>query len=306
VGHIQQVREWISSRGRKVICAIALALSKPVRFAWSRLKKRRNLEKFFLAAPGAAQQALSTALDQEQISVPLRDGLRIYAIGDVHGRADLLEKLLDQIEADCADYEQDVFLVFLGDYIDRGFQSRQVIEVLLSDRVQKYEVAFLKGNHEEALLTFMSDYTHGPKWAAFGGRETLVSYGVQPPKSMSLNDDWQRAQDDFIRALPSTHQIFLLSLPTSLQIGPYGFVHAGLRPGVPFDEQTDRDRLWIRDEFLKSSQPTDVLVVHGHTPTVEPFADNRRINVDTGAYFTGRLTAVKLEGGEIAFLSTQT
>jgi len=283
--------------------------ARSVRGAYTRLTSfRRQSGSLDAGAGGDGEAAPSaqTASDAPltQNNEPLRPGLRLYAVGDVHGRADLLDALIGKIETDSADFEGDIGLIFLGDYVDRGFQSRQVIEILLSERLEKYETSFLKGNHEDAMLSFVSDHTFGPKWAAFGGRETLVSYGIRPPKSMSLNGDWKRAHTEFVAALPKEHELFLMSLPTSLQVGPYGFVHAGLRPGVPFAEQSDKDRLWIRDEFLKSSQKADVFVVHGHTPSDQPFVDNRRINVDTGAYFTGRLTAVKLEGDEVAFLST--
>jgi len=230
----------------------------------------------------------------------------VYAIGDIHGRADLLENLLDQIDADATGFEGSVHIVFLGDYIDRGFQSRQVIEILLSDRLLPYQAHFLKGNHEDALLSFLSDAEFGPKWAAYGGRETMVSYGVRPPRSMSLNSEWETAHNEFLKSFPNAHLSFFRGLPTSLKIGGYGFVHAGMRPGRSFDDQSDHDLMWIRDEFLSGESQFDVKVVHGHTPTDAPYNDNRRINVDTGAYFTGRLTAVKLTGKTVDFIATQT
>lgn len=231
---------------------------------------------------------------------------RVYAIGDVHGRADLLERLLDKIEADISGFEGTAHLVFLGDYIDRGLQSRQVIEILLSDRLKPFEAYFLKGNHEDALLSFLSDPGFGPKWAAYGGRETLVSYGVRPPRSLSLNSEWEKAHDAFLKAIPNVHQKFLMTLPTSVRIGGYGFAHAGLRPGKTFAEQNDEDLMWIRDEFLGGKSTFDVMVVHGHTPVDQPHSDHRRINVDTGAYFTGRLTAAKLTGTTVEFIATDT
>lgn len=238
---------------------------------------------------------------------PLLDGdARVYAIGDIHGRADLLERLLDKIEADIEGFEGKAHLVFLGDYIDRGLQSRQVIEILLSDRLEPFETHFLKGNHEDAILSFLADPGFGPKWAAYGGRETLVSYGVRPPRSLSLNTEWERAHDAFLKAIPNVHQKFLMTLPTSVRIGGYGFAHAGLRPGKTFAEQSDDDLMWIRDEFLGGKSTFDVMVVHGHTPVDQPHSDHRRINVDTGAYFTGRLTAAKLTGTTVEFIATDT
>lgn len=236
----------------------------------------------------------------------LDDETLVYAIGDIHGRADLLENLLDRIDDDAKGFQGEVHVVFLGDYIDRGFQSRQVIEILLSDRLTIYQTHFLKGNHEDALLSFLSDADFGPKWAAYGGRETMVSYGVKPPRSMTLNAEWGAAHNDFLKRFPNAHQLFFRGLPARVKIGGYGFVHAGMRPGRSFEEQSDYDLMWIRDEFLRGDAAFDVKVVHGHTPTNAPYNDDRRINVDTGAYFTGRLTAVKLTGQSVEFISTIT
>ena len=184
----------------------------------------------------------------------------VYAIGDIHGRADLLEDLLNQIDADAMDFEGNVHIVFLGDYIDRGFQSREVIEILLSDRLLPYRAHFLKGNHEDALLSFLSDAEFGPKWAAYGGRETMVSYGVRPPRSMSLNSEWETAHNDFLKRFPNAHLTFLRGLSTRVKIGGYGFVHAGMRPGRTFEDQSDHDLMWIRDEFLSGESQFDVKV----------------------------------------------
>ncbi len=259
-----------------------------------------------------AKPSPSLAQKEEQVvQIKRRDGplldpdTLVYAIGDIHGRADLLEKLLDRIDADAENFDGAVHVVFLGDYIDRGLQSRQVIETLLSDRMARYETYFLKGNHEDALLSFLSDPGFGPKWAAYGGRETLVSYGVKPPRSMSLNSEWDEAHDAFLKAFPNAHQTFFRTLPTRVQIGGYGFVHAGLKPGKKFAEQEDHDLMWIRDEFLDGNSSFDVMVVHGHTPIDAPHHDHRRINVDTGAYFTGRLTAAKLTGQSVGFIATE-
>jgi len=230
----------------------------------------------------------------------------VYAIGDIHGRADLLQLLLDQIDEDANGFSGEVHLVFLGDYIDRGFQSRQVVDILLSDRLSRYRAHFLKGNHEDALLSFLSDAEFGPKWATYGGRETLISYGVKPPRSLSLNAEWRDVHNEFLKSFPNSHLKFFRGLPTRVKIGGYGFVHAGLRPGRTFEEQYDYDLMWIRDEFLHADATFDVKVVHGHTPTQAPYNDDRRINVDTGAYFTGRLTAVKLTGQSVNFIATQT
>ena len=237
---------------------------------------------------------------------PLGEDDVIYAIGDIHGRADLLEQLIQIIEADADRHGKPATLVFLGDYVDRGFQSKQVIDTLIGDRLAGFDVHCLKGNHEEAMLTFVSDPDFGPRWSAYGGRETLVSYGVRPPRSQTRMDEWLIAHEHFVTVFPKEHELFLMQLRSSVQLGPYGFVHAGVRPGIPFAQQEDKDLLWIRDEFLNSPSAHEFVIVHGHTPVSAPFRDDRRINVDTGAYFSGRLTAARLDRETVDFLSTKT
>lgn len=231
----------------------------------------------------------------------------VYAIGDVHGRADLLKGLMKVIESDENTGEEKPHIVFLGDYIDRGFQSRDVIEMLidLADD-QQYETVFLKGNHEQAMLHFLSDHNIGPEWANFGGRETLISYNVAPPKSVEAAEEWHPIQKQLQRTIPKSHVEFLEQLVVSHKIGPYAFVHAGVRPGIPYEEQSDEDLMWIRDEFLSANGKEDLFIVHGHTPVDSPYLDHRRVNVDTGAYFTGRLTAVKIFQGRMSFLNNKT
>lgn len=236
----------------------------------------------------------------------LPTGAAVYAIGDVHGRADLLKALLDVIEEDCKASTDRPHLVFLGDYIDRGFQSRDVISTLIElGRDDAYETTFLKGNHEQAMLRFLQDHKIGPDWAAFGGRETLISYGISPPKSVNVEDEWEPIQKELVQSIPQQHVDFLEQLTVSHRIGPYGFVHAGVKPGVPYEQQSDEDRMWIRDEFLNAKDKEDLFIVHGHTPVNAPYSDHRRVNVDTGAYFTGRLTAVKIMGDKMSFLTNQ-
>lgn len=254
-------------------------------------------------SPNAGATPAQTVTDTGD-GPPLEPGQRIYAIGDIHGRADLLANLINLIDEDVAGYEGNASIIFLGDYIDRGFQSRQVIDLILGGRLSNYDVYCLKGNHEEAMLQFIADPEFGPRWASYGGRETLVSYGVRPPRNQTRLEDWRDVHAALVSSMPSEHEQFLLKLLPSVRIGRYGFVHAGLRPGVPFDQQTERDLYWIREEFLNDTKPLDVIAVHGHTPVDKPFWDHRRINVDTGAYISGRLTAVRLETNTVAFLST--
>lgn len=230
---------------------------------------------------------------------------RVYAIGDIHGRADLLFKLMDLIHEDVENSEESrIVLIFLGDYVDRGFQSKEVIDYLLSDAMDQYETYFLKGNHEAAFETFLSDSAFGPQWARFGGAETLMSYGIQPPRAKTQTNEWEAVCRQLNDVLPNQHRSFLSSLSLYATLGDYVFVHAGLRPGQALENQTEKDILWIREEFLKDEGVFDRVVVHGHTPISAPHHDFRRIGVDTGAYLTGKLSAACLVGNRVSFLST--
>lgn len=244
------------------------------------------------------------------------EGTCIYAIGDIHGRADLLEILIDRIKSDSAALPEgtQVQIVFLGDYIDRGLQSRRVIDFFLGDELDDFETVFLMGNHEEALLRFFDDEDFGKQWVRYGGGETLYSYGFQPPNSRAslsshesmaaAQEAWRRVWEGFREKLPEDHLEFYRSLKHYHIEGDYLFVHAGLRPDVSLEEQTQRDMLWIRDEFLDDSGQFQHLIVHGHTPTEGIVYDGRRIGLDTGAFISGRLSAARLFGSEVIFLST--
>jgi serine/threonine protein phosphatase 1 len=259
-------------------------------------------------APATKKRTSETAVSQPAPSAAvIPDGRRVYAVGDIHGRADLLQRLLDTIATDAANggFTGRPVLIFLGDYVDRGFQSRDVIEILLKNKlISAFDAHFLKGNHEAAMLNFLSNPDFGPRWAEFGGVETLVSYGVRPPRSRTGSDEWVRASRELGERLPPEHRQFLESLAPSVRIGGYAFVHAGVRPGVPIAQQSEQDLLWIRETFLKDRRPLEAVIVHGHTPVSVPYRDDRRIAVDTGAYLSGRLTAVRLEGDRVDFIMT--
>jgi serine/threonine protein phosphatase 1 len=238
-------------------------------------------------------------------SEPSTGGRLVYAIGDVHGRLDLLEDLLEQIMVDlnATKPAEAAALVLLGDYVDRGACSREVIDCLirLKDRPD-IELRALKGNHEEALLGFLADPQSGPPWLQNGGAATLASYGVAAPQTRLPPEIWQTASEAFAEALPPEHLSFLQNLELYVEYGDYVFVHAGLRPGVPIDHQTERDLLWIRKEFLEETRRFAKVVVHGHTPEPEPFMGDVRLGVDTGAYATGVLSAARLYGTERSIL----
>jgi serine/threonine protein phosphatase 1 len=228
-------------------------------------------------------------------------GRRIYAVGDVHGRADLLSDLFKRIDDDLkARPIADSIQVFLGDYIDRGPNSRQVIDLLIARRRQ-HNVLFLKGNHEECALKFLIDPTVFSEWRNMGGLSTLVSYGVVPTR----RDDPQsqhEASTAFRQALPDSHRRFIQGLALSFGCGDFFFVHAGARPGIQLQRQSQQDLLWIRDDFLMHEEDFGMIVVHGHTPLYEPDIRWNRINIDTGAYATGRLTCLVLEEDDMGFL----
>lgn len=238
------------------------------------------------------------------------EGQCLYAIGDVHGRYELLNMLIEQIEADTKELPDgtEVTIVFLGDYIDRGLQSNQVIDLLSGDRLKDFNCVYLLGNHEDALLRFWNDPSFGEKWARFGGGETLLSYGLMPPSASmgarTTRESWQRVWTDFRRVFPKQHLDFISDLKHYYQAGDYVFVHAGLRPGRTLEEQDADDLIWIRDEFLDHGQPFEQFVVHGHSVTQDVHLDDRRLGLDTGAYMTGVLTAARLFGDKISFLKT--
>jgi len=228
---------------------------------------------------------------------------RIYAIGDIHGRADLLTQLHEKIQIDAERYKGKKTIVYLGDYVDRGEQSRQVIEILLSEPLDEFESIHLKGNHEQAMMDFIEFPDAAAAWLSFGGREALNSYGIPLAHIPSMNEVGEIAQklDD---KLPDSHREFMLNSPHSWQCGSYYFVHAGIRPGVNLDEQTIEDQLWIREDFLGSTLSHGTIVVHGHSITMVPEFLPNRIGIDTGAFTTGVLTCLVLENDEHRILQT--
>jgi serine/threonine protein phosphatase 1 len=224
-------------------------------------------------------------------SIP--SGQRVYATGDVHGRADLLANLFTRIDADLQTRPaRNSVQVFLGDYIDRGPESRQVIELLIGRR-KIHNVIPLKGNHEQCALNVLHDPSLLAQWKSIGGLNTILSYGVTPVWTDSQS--MSAVAIAFANNLPEHHLRFLQNLPLSFTCGDFFFVHAGARPGIRLQEQSENDLLWIREDFLLHEEDFGKVVVHGHTPTLEPDIRPNRINIDTGAYATGRLTCLVLE-----------
>lgn len=235
------------------------------------------------------------------------EGKLVYAIGDIHGRLDLLTVLMETIIVHAEhlkqqDYALEGTIVFVGDYIDRGQHSKQVIDYILYDLPDEFDVVYLKGNHEEMLLAYLEDAEKGYVWTLNGGTETLRSYGIlrsaQEPDVMQM----ENLRKEFIRAMPTQHYQFLRILSPYQVIGDYCFVHAGLRPGVPIDNQEEKDLLWIRQDFLGSDFDFGKVVVHGHTPEKEVQMRSNRIGIDTGAFMTNILTAVALYDDKMEFL----
>ncbi len=235
------------------------------------------------------------------------DGRILYAVGDVHGRLDALNSLLQAISADLSQSSLPgkAALIFLGDYVDRGSWSRDVVDTLISlQTISEIEVVTLLGNHEQILLNFLGDAAVGATWALYGGGATLASYGIEAPALGASVEDWEDARIAFAAALPLAHLSFFKNLQLICVIGDFAFVHAGLRPGVAIADQTSHDLLWIRDEFTQSRARHEKVVVHGHTPAEAPYDGATRIGVDTGAYATGVLSAVRLMGSSRRFLTT--
>ena len=229
------------------------------------------------------------------------EGLRLYAVGDTHGHLTLARALFGKIEADLARNPPPRHrIVMLGDYCDRGPETRGLIDFLI-EQGNHHDMVYLLGNHDQRMLEFpdMADET-GEAFLHFGGRETLASYGIDADAATSL----RAAGKAFGRALPSSHRRFLGDALLCHEEGDYFFCHAGVKPGIAFEAQQPADLLWIRHEFLQHQGDFGKVVVHGHTPWDRVDIQPNRINVDTGAYDTGILSCVVLEGRDIRVLQT--
>ena len=261
-------------------------------------------------------------------------GTVVYAVGDIHGRADLLARLLDGIRADAARRTAPRrVLITLGDYVNRGPECRAVIDLLRAPGLDGFEVIHLSGNVEQAMLRYLDgEMAIAINWLEYGGIETAASYGVACPQprrhdehsleAMRWHDGYQDAygatlppqpeeiadletlRQTLTAALPSEHLAFLRGLRTMWREGGYCFVHAGIVPGVPIEAQAERDCMWIRRRFLDSELDHGAVVVHGHSISPEPEVRHNRIGIDTGAYKSGVLTCLVLDGTERSFLQT--
>lgn len=234
-------------------------------------------------------------------------GRRAYAVGDIHGRADLFAALIDAIEEDDAQRNRTVAampgeappvattIVLLGDLIDRGPDSATVLS-LAQDWQLARSVRILCGNHEEMLLDSLGSLETLRVFLRHGGRETVLSFGIDPDILFSAT--YEELQARMNCQIPVTTIDFIRSFEEQVQIGDYLFVHAGIRPGIPFEDQRRADLLWIREPFLSYNGDLGAVVVHGHTISESPEMRENRIGIDTGACFTGNLTAIGLEGSQ--------
>ena len=224
---------------------------------------------------------------------------RIYAVGDIHGRADLLSEITARIDDDIRRRPiAHTVEVYLGDYIDRGPHSRTVID-LLAVRLVANRAVCLRGNHEAVMEGFLQDPAILQHWEPLGGMQTLASYGIEVHDETETALDLQRR---FLAAFPRAHELFMQCLRNQFSCGDFLFAHAGIRPSIPIEQQDVNDLIWIRDEFLESTLNHERFIVHGHTPVPHPDIRHNRINIDTAAWRTGTLTCIAIEGSTIMFL----
>ncbi len=240
----------------------------------------------------------------EEFIPRLPEGIRVYAIGDIHGRSDLLDLVHQRIGEDIsAGRPPECHIIYLGDYIDRGHDSCGVLKRLSGPPPFAMKRTLLSGNHEQMLLRFLEDGSSTPLWREFGGLETLLSYRIDVHAAIGT-PGFPGLGAELAKRMPPQHREFLKSLTPSVSVGDYFFCHAGVRPGIALEDQRERDLLWIRDEFLESGAFFGKMIVHGHSPVERPDFRANRINIDTAAYLTGRLTCLVLEGAEQRTLST--
>jgi len=229
---------------------------------------------------------------------------RVYAVGDIHGRLDLVTAMMKAIKKDAKSFDGETQLVLLGDYVDRGPDSAKIVDLIMNGPLPCDIQICLRGNHEDAMVGFAEGTSASRNWLHYGGIDTLASYGVDVNKYIHEDDDpTPHLRKAMKQAVPKMHLSFLSGLPVSHINGDYFFVHAGVRPKVPLPAQNTNDMMWIRDDFLKHKKPFEQFIVHGHTITPGPDVQPNRIGIDTGAYKTGTLTCLVLEDTQKRFLT---
>lgn len=240
------------------------------------------------------------------VNAKVPSGDRVYAIGDIHGRVDLLERLHDKIAEDAKTAARGTrkTIIYLGDYVDRGFNSRELIDFLLDKPLPGFAPVYLKGNHDEYFANFMESAADGAPWLKYGGDATVYSYGVRIAEDVPPEQRLDHIRDRLRETVPKRHMEFLAQLKLAWTVGDYLFVHAGVHPERPWDQQVSEDLLWIRDEFLEFDRDFGKIVVHGHSVTEAPDVRDNRIGIDTGACYSNVLTCLVLEADSKRFLST--
>jgi serine/threonine protein phosphatase 1 len=226
----------------------------------------------------------------------------VYAIGDIHGCLELLNTAHDKILLDASTSPGQKLVVFLGDYVDKGPNSKAVLDFLIQSPPEDVVQVCVCGNHDAEFLKFLQNPKSNMGWLGFGGADTLRSYGVDVEHILKKGGGLEALERMVKQAVPIAHVDFLATLPTLVEIGALIFVHAGLRPGVSLEKQTEQDLMWIREPFLSVGPDEPWLVVHGHTAEPRPVYGKRRIGIDTGAFVTGRLTVLKISGGKATLL----
>lgn len=232
------------------------------------------------------------------------DATTIYAVGDIHGRLDLLLALEEIIMVDIAKTKaQRPVLCFLGDYINRGPNSAQVIEHLSKESSPQIPRVFLKGNQDDRMMAFLREpELQGAAWLGSGAKQTFESYGIWSSKEQAKHDRWKPLRDDLVVAMPPAHHRFLVQLRLAFVWRNFVFVHAGIDPESPLESQTERDLMWIKEPFLRSTKNFGPRIVHGHVKVAEPEFHPNRIAIDTGAHESGRLTCLVVNANESRIL----
>lgn len=242
--------------------------------------------------------------NDRRVNYCIPEGERVYAVGDIHGRADLLAELLEQIKADAADFEGRITFVGLGDYIDRGPHSMQVVDLLCSALPAHWNTVFLRGNHEQAMLDFLEDPKRA-EWLAWGGLEALASYDIQPFGARGVRDTDALAAELQHTLDEKGHSAFYNATVLHYVCGGYAFVHAGVRPRMALEQQLPSDLLFIRDDFMGRPHGLPYRLVFGHTILPDVLVADDRIGLDTGAFQSGILSAVALESHDVRVLQAR-
>lgn len=224
----------------------------------------------------------------------------VFAVGDVHGRLDLVQDAERKILARAAETEKLRLVIYLGDYVDRGPDSRRVLDHLMTPLPHPFQRICICGNHDDAFFQFVTSKKFDRRWLEFGGDATLRSYGIDSNYILQTSPDGAELRRLVKTEIPPAHLMFLKNAPTAIRCGRYLFVHAGVMPGLPLEEQDDMDLMWMREPFLSSGPEMDVTVVHGHTATQDVVFGPGRIGVDTGAYMTNKLSVLHIENQRLS------